>query len=60
MRTAMMIYAYLIQPGAWVPDTTPAPEIMFQYAQGAQKDPTATNKKFSLVTYPTQRDMLDQ
>ena len=31
--------------GCGVPDTTPAPEIMFKYAQGAQKGLTATKKK---------------
>ena len=31
--------------GCRVPDTTPAPEIVYQYAQGAQKGLTATKKK---------------
>ena len=38
--------------GCGVPDTTPAPEIVYQYAQGAQKGQTATQKKkknFELV-----------
>ena len=31
--------------GCGVPDTTPAPEIMYKHAQGAQKGLTATKKK---------------
>ena len=30
--------------GCGVPETTPAPKIMYQYAQGAQKGQTATKK----------------
>ena len=30
----------------YVPDTTPAPEIMYQYAQGVNKGLTATKKQY--------------
>ena len=30
--------------GCWVPDTTPAPEIMYQYAQGGAKRPKSHKK----------------
>ena len=31
--------------GCGVPDTTPAPEIVYKFAQGVQKGQTATQKK---------------
>ena len=35
--------------GCGVPDTTPAPEIMFKHAQGAQKGLTATKKNIKKI-----------
>ena len=37
--------------GCRVPDTTPTPEIMYQYAQGEQKGLTATQKKIIRLFY---------
>ena len=35
--------------GCGVPDTTPAPQIMYKHAQGAQKGLKATHKKIIII-----------
>ena len=37
--------------GCWVLDSKPAPEIMYQYAQGAEKGLTATQKNNFIKQY---------
>ena len=42
-------YMHISYGRCGVPDTTPAPEIMYKHAQGAQKDLTATKKKIASI-----------
>ena len=48
--------------GCGVPDTTPAPEIMYKHAQGAQKGLTAAkkNKNKKIIIVKTLQNMVLQ